>query len=98
MKLPFQILRYLQIGFIAALIACAPASKDDSQQNTVDPEAKVLQTDSSEISAVDETASATALAHDFTLHTLNGDVVTLSEQQGEWVLVNFWATWCVYCV
>lgn len=37
-------------------------------------------------------------APDFTLHTLSGDTLTLSDQQGSWVLVNFWATWCAPCV
>ena len=38
------------------------------------------------------------LAYDFTLETLDGETVTLSDFQGDWVLVNFWATWCPLCV
>lgn len=37
-------------------------------------------------------------ARDFSLKSLNGDTVTLSEHQGGWVLLNFWATWCPPCV
>ncbi len=37
-------------------------------------------------------------AYDFTLTTLDGESVTLSDLQGDWVLVNFWATWCPPCV
>jgi peroxiredoxin len=44
-------------------------------------------------------ALATAeLARDFTLPTLSGEPLTLSEQRGHWVLLNFWATWCPPCV
>jgi thiol-disulfide isomerase/thioredoxin len=38
------------------------------------------------------------LARDFTLPTLSGEPLTLSEQRGRWVLLNFWATWCPPCV
>lgn len=37
------------------------------------------------------------LAPDFTLETLEGEVVTLSELQGQAVLVNIWASWCLPC-
>ena len=38
------------------------------------------------------------LAHDFSLPTLDSTVLTLSDYRGEFVLINFWATWCVWCV
>jgi len=37
------------------------------------------------------------LAPDFTLDTLDGKKVTLSELRGKIVLINLWATWCPPC-
>lgn len=34
---------------------------------------------------------------DFALMSLDGEEVVLSELQGKYVLVNFWATWCIPC-
>ncbi|MBE3580538.1 MAG: TlpA family protein disulfide reductase [Thermoanaerobacteraceae bacterium] len=37
-------------------------------------------------------------APDFTLPTLDGGRVTLSELRGKPVFINFWTTWCPFCL
>jgi len=37
------------------------------------------------------------LAPDFTLTTTEGETITLSEVQGQAILLNLWATWCPPC-
>ena len=34
---------------------------------------------------------------DFTLKDLDGNDVSLSDYSGKIVVLNFWATWCIYC-
>ena len=37
------------------------------------------------------------LAPDFTLKSLDGSSITLSQLRGKAVLINFWTSWCVAC-
>ena len=34
---------------------------------------------------------------DFSLQQLGGGAVSLSDYRGQWVVVNYWATWCAPC-
>lgn len=34
---------------------------------------------------------------DFTLKSVQGNNIRLSEQRGRWVILYFWATWCSVC-
>lgn len=44
------------------------------------------------------TFATQAAAKDFTLPDIDGKPHSLSDYRGQWVLVNYWATWCPPCL
>lgn len=76
--------------FALALGLCAAAPAGAQQQAAAEEEAVV---------AIDNTLDeATIPAPDFTLKNLVGEPVSLSEFQGQWVVLDFWGSWCRYCI
>ena len=48
--------------------------------------------------AVATPAMATAVTPTLKVTTIDGKSFDLSAQRGKWVIVNYWATWCVPCI
>ena len=38
------------------------------------------------------------VAPDFTLNDINGKPLSLSDLKGKWVVLDFWGSWCPWCI
>ena len=43
-------------------------------------------------------AGMQARAVDYKLPDINGDMQSLDQYKGKWLIVNYWATWCGTCL
>lgn len=75
---------------LIALFATGCANKNDI---VVPPEENT-----SEEANYEQSNSDAVIAPDFELETLDGSTIKLSEMRDKNVIINFWATWCGYCV
>ena len=84
----------LCITLAAALCACANnSSKQAPAEQPSAPEA------ATETAAEPVEADADAApAPDFTLNDINGKPLSLSSLQGKYVVLDFWGSWCVWCI
>ena len=62
-----------------------PSTQQEAQQGTKAPEST-------------QVIEEGAIAPDFAFSTTSGEIAHLSDFSGKVVLLNFWATWCGYCI
>ena len=82
------------ISLACAVICCAC---DARHNNPVTDEAKNIQTEA-KADGVQESAADAQMAPDFTLNDINGKPLSLSSLRGKYVIIDFWGTWCIWCV
>lgn len=88
-----QFVKLLLLGVLMVLVlaGCSSTSKTTDSKN----DAAVADETSAEASAgiTDEPE----LAPMFTLKDMDGKEISLSDYEGKFLMINFWATWCQYC-
>ncbi|KML28784.1 peroxiredoxin family protein [Rossellomorea marisflavi] len=90
--------RILSLALIGVLIAIFLVNFVRHQQDQKEKEAAAqLASESMDLSDVEKGLSKGDQPPDFTLTTLEGKEVRLSDYKGQKVILNFWATWCPPC-
>ena len=80
---------------VVALSSCADNKKQESGDRSQE---STPATDISTDSSLQTTDSSSDLAPDFTLNDLSGKPLTLSSLRGKYVILDFWGSWCVWCI
>lgn len=89
-------MRKLFISLACAAICCAC----DARHNTnVVKEQKNAETEAvANTEDKNEGTEAGQMAPDFTLKDTNGKSLSLSDLKGKYVIIDFWGSWCVWCI
>lgn len=79
---------------IIALIALLVTGCTEKNEVVTPPSEENIQDDYNN----EQTNNNVIIAPDFELESLDGSTIKLSEMRDKNVILNFWATWCGYCV
>lgn len=82
---------------IIGFSGCDSATPDATVTTTESPTQSTTQS-STEATTTSDASSAPYYFDDFELIKLDGTKTSLYAYEGQMIILNFWATWCVYCV
>lgn len=80
------------------VLAVACADKKQSDADVVKNAEQVEKAGQATTPADADDNSTKLNAPDFTLNDINGKPLTLSSLRGKYVVLDFWGSWCVWCV
>lgn len=84
--------------FMTAYKAMTPAAKSSILMPLADQQRLYVEKTIAMEKRKAELQSGEVMAPDFTYNTLDGKPVSLSDFRGKWVVIDFWGSWCPWCI
>lgn len=84
--------------FMTAYNALTPAAKKSILMPLADQQKKYVEKAIAMAKRKAELNSGNVMAPDFTYNTIDGKKVSLSDFRGKWVIIDFWGSWCPWCI
>ncbi|MDF1618549.1 TlpA disulfide reductase family protein, partial [Petrocella sp. FN5] len=101
----FYMKKWIALLLLTSLFALAACGKepqidtmDEESQEGVMDEASTQDQETQDAATTSQPAREVIMAPDFTLTSSTGEAISLSDYRGKIVFLNFWTTWCKYCL
>lgn len=86
-------MKKLIFPLLALLLTACGANAQSKQTDSVGPAVETAEPAPEVIPAKDRVAAPA-----FTLNDINGKPLSLSDLRGKWVVLDFWGSWCPWCI
>lgn len=95
---PYAILNLEGESFLDAYAAMTPAAKSSPIAIFLEPQKRYVEQKIEADRKKVQLESGTVEAPDFTFADAKGKMVSLSDFRGKWVIIDFWGSWCPWCI
>lgn len=95
---PYALLHLDGQDFMDSFNAMTPAAKESPLFPLLEPKLRQVERHLAAEQRKQQLESGTMTAPDFTYKDMEGKDVSLSDFRGKWVIIDFWGTWCPWCI
>lgn len=95
---PYAVMNLESEDFMTAYDAMTPAARQSPIAPLLEPQKQYVERKIAAERRMVELQSGTVEAPNFTFNDVNGKPVSLSDFLGKWVVIDFWGSWCPWCI
>lgn len=96
--IPFAIMHLEGEDFMNAYSAMTPEAKQSPIALFLEPQKEYVEKQLAMEARKAQLQSGNVDAPNFTFATIDGKQVSLSDFKGKWVVIDFWGSWCPWCI